>query len=159
MRPEMRRTRISPYVLTAITWLGVILFGGWLIWCAVYRFAGIPVEAEIVRTYEEHRRGRHGQKYTNTYGVVRYFDQNGRAQTDKLLVPAGTAPGRKIGVRYLPSQPDQCRRDSFWGIWGLASLSSGFFALFIGLAWFEQRTLRRRLRRLRQRNAFVQPTD
>lgn len=150
----MRVPWAKPYVLPVITWLGVILFGGWLGWCAVFQFTSIPVEAEIVRTYEEKHRGRRGRTYTNTVGVVRYVDRDGRAQTDKLTMPAGAAAGGKIAVRYLPSQPDQCRQDSFWGIWGLAVLFGGIFALMIILVWFGQRTMRRR-----QSNAFVQETE
>ena len=145
-----------PGLLAAITWLGAIFLGGWLVWCAMFQFTGIPTEAEILETHEERRTGRRGRKHTETYGMVRYLDQAGRPHTDKLQLYAGAAPGRKIAVRYLPSQPERCRQDDFWGIWGLAVMFSGFFALTIGLIWLGERMRRERIR---QRNAFLQPTE
>ena len=141
-------------VLVAVTWLGVVFLGGWLAWCATLQFAGIPVEAEIISTRTEQHRSRRGRKYSETYGVVRYADQAGKAHTDELQLYGNAAVGRKIPVRYLPSRPDDCRRDDFWGIWGLAVMVSGVFALIVGLIWYVERKRRPIDPR---RNPFAQP--
>ncbi|NBV53932.1 MAG: DUF3592 domain-containing protein [Verrucomicrobia bacterium] len=152
----MRVAWSRPGPLAAVTWLGAIFLGGWLFWCAVFQLTGVPTEAEILETHEERRSGRRGRKHTETYGVVRYVDQEGQVRKDKLRLYAGAAPGRKIAVRYLPSQPDTCRQDDFWGIWGLAVMFSGFFALTIGLIRIGERM---RSANVRQRNTLRQPTE
>jgi len=125
-------------VLGMVACLGTVFLGGWLSWCGVLQFAGIATEAEIISTRTE-QRTRKGRKYADTYGVVRYADQTDQAHTDELQLYGETAVGRKIPVRYLPWRPGDCRHDDFWGIWGLAVMVSGTFALIVGLTWYVER--------------------
>ncbi|MEN9536514.1 MAG: hypothetical protein RLZZ178_511 [Verrucomicrobiota bacterium] len=156
MRNEPDATSARPQVLGAVTWLGVIFLSGWLAWCAAFQFAGVTSEAEVISTHEERRRRKRGRDYYETYGVVRYADQKRQPHTDKYRLYAGEAVGSKIRVRYLPSRPDDGRRDDFWGIWGLSVMVSGVFALIIGLIWLD--VLRRR-RKASPGNPFRAPTE
>ena len=118
-------------VLGMVACLGVIFLGGWLAWCATFQFGGVVTEAEIISTEEYPSR-----RSSTTYAVVRYADQAGKPHTDKILLYVSEAVGSKIAIRYLPSRPDDCCRDDFWGIWGLAVMVSGVFALMVGLMWY-----------------------
>ena len=138
-------TQTSPTgrrILAVVAWLGAILLGGWLAGCALFQFAGIATEAEIISTRTEQHRTRRGHPYSNTYGVVRYADQTGRTHTDEVQLYGNANVGRKIAVRYLPARPDVCLRDNYWGIWGFAVMASGIFALAVGLTWYVERKRR-----------------
>lgn len=143
-------------ILALVAWPGAILLGGWLAWCALFQFAGITAEAEIISTRTEQHRTRRGRiKYTDTYGIVRYADQTGRTHADEVQLYGNATVGRKIAVRYLAARPDDCRRDNFWGIWGFAVMTSGVFTLVIALIWYVER--KRRGGALRH-NPFEQTT-
>ena len=133
---KLRRVRAG--TLIAFACVGVLFFGGWLAWCATIQFAGVQAQAEIVETYEKRHRRKRGRSYTETYGIVRCIDQEGRPHTDEVRLNGGEARGHEIPVRYLPSRPDDIRRDEFWDIWGLAVLSGGVFALIIFLIWLAE---------------------
>ena len=137
-------------VLGMIACLGTIFLGGWLAWCAAFQFGGVATEAEIISTEEQRSR-----RSSTTYAVVRYADQVGKPHTDKVLLYVSEAVGSTIAIRYLPSRPDDCCRDDFWGIWGLAGMVSGVFALMVGLMWYVER--KRRQKNQRQ-NPFDQAT-
>lgn len=130
-----------PPWLGIITWLGVFFFGGWLVWCAFFQFGSVATDAEIIETRTEHRRTKRGRKTSEVHGVVRYADQAGIPHTDEVQLYGLTDKGRKIAVRYLPSRPDDCRRDDFWDIWGLSVMASGVFTLTVGLMWIAERRL------------------
>ena len=126
-------------VLLVVVWLGGLALTGWLAWCATMQFAGIATEAEIVSTRTEQHRTRKGRRHTETYGIIRYADQFGQPHSKEMRLYGNATVGRKIPVRYLPSRPDDGRHDDFWGIWGLAVMVSGAFALIVGLTWFVER--------------------
>jgi len=129
-------------VLLVVVWLGGLALAGWLAWCATFQFTGIATEAEIVSTRTEQHRSRKGRRRTDTYGIVRYTDQTGLPRSMELRLYGNATVGRKIPVRYLPSRPEECRHDDFWGIWGLAVMVSGAFALIVGLTWYVERKKR-----------------
>ncbi|MSS98888.1 MAG: DUF3592 domain-containing protein [Opitutales bacterium] len=138
-------------VLGMVAGLGAIFLGGWLAWCAAFQFGGVVTEAEIISTQVERR----SRRSSTTYAVVRYADQAGKPHADKVLLYVSEAVGSKIAIRYLPSRPDDCYRDDFWGIWGLAVMVSGVFALFVGLMWYVER---KRLQNAPRPNPFDQAT-
>lgn len=142
MRTDAETYPAGRRVLLVVVWLGGLALAGWLAWCATLQFAGIATEAEIVSTRTEQRRTRKGRRHTDTYGIVRYADQTGQPHTAEMRIYGHAAVGRKIPVRYLPSRPDECRHDDFWGIWGLAVMVSGAFALMVGLTWYFERKRR-----------------
>ena len=127
--------------------VGAIVLGLWLAWCATFQFLSVSTEAEIVGTSQEQRTGRWGRKFTLTYGEVRYFDQEGKAHTDKVQLFGRPEDGRRIPVRYLPSSPDDCRSDTFWGIWGLSVFMTGFFVVTANLPSLRKRWRVRRATR------------
>jgi len=133
-----RFRRVPTGKLIAFAAVGMCFFGGWLGWCATIQFAGVQAQAEIVETYEKRHRRKRGRSYAETYGVVRCIDQEGRAHTDEVRLNGGEVRGHKIPVRYLPSRPEDIRRDEFWDIWGLAVLSGGVFALIVFLIWLAE---------------------
>jgi hypothetical protein len=126
-------------VLLVVVWLGGLALAGWLAWCATFQFTGIATEAEIVSTRTEQHRTRKGRRHADTYGIVRYADQTGLPRSTELRLHGDATVGRKIPVRYLPARPEECRHDDFWGIWGLAVMVSGAFALIVGLTWYVER--------------------
>ena len=153
MRDDSTKTTSRPQLLGVVTWLGVVFLGGWLAWCAAFQFAGVSTEAEVISTHVEWQRRKQGRSYPETYGEVRYADQEGRLHTDKVQLFGGEAVASKFGIRYLPSRPDDCRRDDFPGIWGLSVMASGVFTLIIGLIWLD---VLRRKRKTAPRNPFQQ---
>ena len=139
MRTDAHTYPAGRRVLLVVVWLGGLALAGWLAWCATFQFTGIATEAEIVSTRTEQHRSRKGRRRTDTYGIVRYTDQTGLPRSMELRLYGNATVGRKIPVRYLPSRPEECRHDDFWGIWGLAVMVSGSFALIVVLTWYVER--------------------
>ena len=156
MRTDSATPSGESNVFAVIAWLAATFLGGWLAWCAYFQLAGVPVDAEITSLRVEQHRSRRGRKTTHTYGIVRYADQTGKMHTDEVELYGHPVVGRKTPVRYLPSRPDDCRRDDFWEIWGLAVMISGFFALFLGLIWIGKWARRNRDE---PRNPFQPPSS
>ena len=139
-----------------ILWLGAMVLGGWLAWCAIFQFLGVSTEAEVIQTYVEHRGWwRKGGRDSYTYGDVRYVDTEGRTHTKRLQLSGETSVGRKIPVRYLTYQPDDCRRDSFWGIWGLSVLVTAVLVVSYRLPRLSKRW---RVRRAMRPKPSYQPS-
>ena len=139
MRTDADTSPAGRRVLLVVVWLGGLALAGWLAWCATFQFTGIATEAEIVSTRTEQHRTRKGRRHADTYGIVRYADQTGLPRSTELRLHGDATVGRKIPVRYLPARPEECRHDDFWGIWGLAVMVSGAFALIVGLTWYVER--------------------
>lgn len=139
MRTDAHTYPAGRRVLLVVVWLGGLALAGWLAWCATFQFTGIATEAEIVSTRTEQHRSRKGRRRTDTYGIVRYTDQTGLPRSMELRLYGNATVGRKIPVRYLPSRPEECRHNDFWGIWGLAVMVSGAFALIVVLTWYVER--------------------
>jgi hypothetical protein len=52
MRTDVIRPRSKLDARRVVLWLGAIVLGGWLAWCAIFQFLGVSTQAEVIRTYE-----------------------------------------------------------------------------------------------------------